>query len=205
MRIVAALVVAAPMASCAQARSGGSPDRSVNRTAWTSSANPVLFNTESFKYDYAGSAVTAAAAHRYRVIVLQATDGNKVARLKAANPGAKILLYQLVSNARSTDPQGATTCTPYAGDSARHPEWFLTDQRGARIEDTTYAGSLPMDVGSFAYEHACVASASREPSATASTGSTSTASPRGSAGPCLRACARRGIRTCAAGRRQCSG
>ena len=157
MRIVAALAVAAAMASCAQARSGGSPDRSVKRTARTSSANPVLFNTES--YDYAASAVTAAAAHRYRVIVLQATDGNKVAQLKAANPGAKILLYQLVSNSRSTDPQGATTCTPYAGDSTRHPGWFLTDQRGARIEDTTYAGSLPMDVGSSAYEHACVASA----------------------------------------------
>jgi hypothetical protein len=67
-------------------------------------------NIES--YDYTSSAMTAAAARRYRVIVLRASDGDKVARLRAANPGVRILLYKLVLGCRTTDPLGVTACTP---------------------------------------------------------------------------------------------
>jgi hypothetical protein len=125
--------------------------------AQSAGTSPALFNRQA--YNYSTALTTAQEAQRYRVLVLQSTDGSRVAALHAANPNLKILMYQAVLHSVISDPTGLTTCTPYATDSASHPSWFLTDQAGNRIPDVAYSNSYLMDVGNPSYEQACAAHA----------------------------------------------
>ena len=120
-----------------------------------SGPNPAFFNFET--YNLMASLSNPADAVGYKVIALQATDAAQIPALRAANPGVKILLYQIGLDSRPTDPNALTTCTPYPGDNANHPDWFLTDQNGARLADAGYPGNFLMDLGNPAYQQACAA------------------------------------------------
>jgi hypothetical protein len=126
-------------------------------TAQASAAPTTTFNRET--YSYRTSLSTAQEANRYQTLVLQSTDGARVAALHAANPNLKILVYQDLTWSKSSDPSGLTTCTPYSSDTASHPTWFLRDQNGQPILNNGYAGDYLMDVGNPAYQQACVAHA----------------------------------------------
>jgi hypothetical protein len=119
-----------------------------------SGADPAFFNFET--YDLRAS-LSGPAGAGYKVIALQATDAAQIPALRAAYPGVKILVYQIGLDSRPTDPNALTTCTPYPGDNASHPDWFLTDQNGARLADAGYRGNFLMDLGDTGYEQACAA------------------------------------------------
>jgi hypothetical protein len=125
--------------------------------AQAAAPSPTAFNRET--YNYTTSLSTSQEANRYQTLVLQSTNGSKVAALHAANPNLKILMYQDLIWSKSSDPSGLTTCTPYSSDSASHPTWFLKDQNGNRVLNKGYAGDYLMDVGNPAYQQACVAHA----------------------------------------------
>jgi hypothetical protein len=118
-----------------------------------------LFNRETFAYSSQLS--VAQEANRYQVIALQYTDAALVPMLHAANPGLKILLYQDALLGRSGDPLGWTACSDYPDVAANHPDWFLKDQNGNRIEDASYPTNYVMDVGNPAYQQACLAHATQ--------------------------------------------
>jgi hypothetical protein len=131
----------------------GLPWSGTAASAQAAGTSPALFNRQT--YNYSTTLTTAQEAQRYRVLVLQSTDGSRVAALHAANPRLKILMYQAVLHSVTTDPTGLTTCTPYGTDNASHPSWFLKDQTGNRISDASYSNGDLMDVGNTSYQRAC--------------------------------------------------
>jgi hypothetical protein len=125
--------------------------------AGAASAAPLAqFSRET--YSYSSTLSIQQEANRYQVMVLQSTDYAKVPLLKAANPNLKIFMYSDTIDSRPTDP-ALTTCTAYTTDNASHPNWFLLDQNGNRIQSKNYPGNYLMDVGNTAYQQACVSHA----------------------------------------------
>ena len=128
--------------------------------SWAASAataSPLAqFSRETYAYSSALS--TQQEATRYQVMVLQSTDHARVGPLKAANPNLKILMYADAFDSRPSDP-GLATCTAYTSDTASHPNWFLLDQNGNRIQPKNYPGNYLMDVGNASYQQACIAHA----------------------------------------------
>lgn len=114
--------------------------------------SPALFNREVYRYTSAVGAATEA--RRYRVIVLQSSDGRLVRLLHRFNRHLKILVYENISFARANDPHAQSVCTPLPQDLRAHPGWFLKGVRGGRI---TAGADYLMDVGNRAYQRACIA------------------------------------------------
>ena len=96
----------------------------------------------------------AAAAGDY--LVMEPWEYDRIPAYRAANPGLKILMYKDVS--ATVDRPHETGLYPtgvsYADADRHHPEWFLTDAAGTRLEWSDYAGLFPMDVGSRTYQDA---------------------------------------------------
>jgi Hypothetical glycosyl hydrolase family 15 len=122
--------------------------------AASAGVSPALFDRET--YQYSTRYTTAHEANMYSVMVLQASNGAKVAALHRANRGVKIVVYQEAVETSAQDPTGITTCTPYA---TAQPGWFLTDQHGHRIINRSYPGDYLMDIRQPAYQQACVSHA----------------------------------------------
>jgi hypothetical protein len=122
----------------------------------TPTAGPAVavFNRETYAYSSALS--LTEEAKRYQVMVLQATDGNLVSALHAANPNLKVLVYQHPWRSRPSDTEGLTVCSIYQDDLAQHPGWFLRDASGKPIPAKGYSDWL-MDPGNAAYQQACIA------------------------------------------------
>lgn len=127
-------------------------------TKAAAATSPVQFNR--ITYSYGSTLSISQEANRYQVLVLQASDGAMVAKLHAANPALKILMYDTPTWS-TTSALAATpvTCTDYQADLANHPSWFLTDKNGNRIQRAGYAGDFLMDLGNPAYQQACIAQA----------------------------------------------
>jgi hypothetical protein len=98
-------------------------------------------------------------AGAYRYVVLHAWQSSLIPQLKAANPSIKVLVYKdmaatfdyVCSGGVDKDyPAGIGYCAA----EAAHPEWFLKDTNGARIEFCDYAGLWQMDVGNATYQDA---------------------------------------------------
>ncbi len=125
--------------------------------ASAASAAPLAqFSRET--YAYSSSLTMQQEASRYQVMVLQSTNHALVAQLKAANPNLKVFMYADTLDSRPSDP-GLATCTDYTTDNASHPNWFLLDSGGNRIQSKNYPGNYLMDVGNTAYQQACVSHA----------------------------------------------
>ena len=97
---------------------------------------------------------------RYRYVIVNAWNHDLIAELKAKNPQIKLLVYKDMSSSRTyhcrngVDDAHMTTGVGYCYASARHPDWFTTDQAGHRIEWGPYPGVFQMDVGNAAYQDA---------------------------------------------------
>ncbi len=120
-----------------------------------SAASVVQFNRET--YHYTSTLSIAQEAQRYSVMVLQAPDHAVAAKLKAANPSLKILMYSDVMDSSPGD-QGLTKCTGWSTASA-HPSWFLLDQNGHRITPPLYPNNYLMDQANPSYQQACASHA----------------------------------------------
>lgn len=118
----------------------------------SASANPAVFNRETYAYSSAFSPQTEAGL--YNVMVLQSTDAWMVPQLKAANPGLKILVYQAMLNAENRSTSAISCVT---GPTAlTHPGWVLHNQSGSPV---LYPGHYVTDPGNSGYQQACVANA----------------------------------------------
>jgi hypothetical protein len=100
---------------------------------------------------------------RYQYVVLHSDQAALIPSLKAKNPAIKVLVYKnapgaaawAVSNGQdwATLPAGVG----YVDADRNHPDWFLKDTSGARVEFSDYPGIWMMDFGSPSYQQAWVA------------------------------------------------
>lgn len=94
----------------------------------------------------------------YGAIVLNAWDYGLIPKLKAENPNTKVLVYKDMSSTRSyachggVDEPDLPTGVGYCQAAAEHPEWFLLDLTGKRVEWSGFSGHWWMDVGNPAYQ-----------------------------------------------------
>ena len=96
-----------------------------------------------------------ARAHQF--VILHSWEKDRARQLKAANPALKVLAYKNLS---------FVTCDAYAGGTyvpqgvrcpevnANHPDWFLTDSAGNRLNSGGYSSAWLLDVGNRAYQDA---------------------------------------------------
>jgi Hypothetical glycosyl hydrolase family 15 len=99
----------------------------------------------------------ARTARQHGFVVLQSWQHELALRLKAASPSVKVLAYKnlsfVVCDAYSGGryvPQGVR-----CGDvQTNHPEWFLTDSAGNRLNSSGYPWAWLMDLGNPSYQSA---------------------------------------------------
>lgn len=97
-------------------------------------------------------------ANQYSYVVLNSWQAGLIPQLKSQNPNLKVLVYKDIAATLSYDctngvdnaqlPAGVGYCWA----DQHHPDWFLTDTNGARIEFCDFSGAWQMDVGSAAYQ-----------------------------------------------------
>jgi hypothetical protein len=96
---------------------------------------------------------------RYDYVVLQAWEYARIPALKAANPNIKVLVYKnLPSTSSNATTNGIDNAllpagVGYASANANHPDWFLLDTNGQRIQWSDYPGNWQMDPGSAGYQN----------------------------------------------------
>jgi len=107
-----------------------------------------------------GDLAAAGGLSRYGYVTLNAWNWDRIAQLKAENPGIKVLVYKDMASTRSYAVSGGVddallpTGVGYAYADQTHPEWFLGDTNGSRLEWGSYGGHWWMDIGDPAYQQA---------------------------------------------------
>ena len=100
----------------------------------------------------------------FRYVILQATHYREIAAIKRRNPAAKVLAYKDMASTQdnvsgSSDlPSGVS----YAYANRNHPEWFLKDTTGRRVNWADWPHNWQMDVGSRSYQRAWARSVARD-------------------------------------------
>jgi hypothetical protein len=103
---------------------------------------------------------SAGDLSRYEYVVLQSDQAALIPILKAKNPRLKALVYKNASatyewaQTQGRDWARLPSGVGYADASTNHPEWFLEDSEGDRIEFSDYPGMWMMDFGSPSYRQA---------------------------------------------------
>jgi len=119
-------------------------------------------DAHSFWLHFKGTPVSdemaAEEARRHKYIVLNAWEGDLLGKLKAANRDVQVYVYKDLSSTRGytcrdgVDDEHLPTGVPYCLADREHPEWFLLDPDGKRIEYDGYPEHWQMDVGNTAYQ-----------------------------------------------------
>lgn len=105
---------------------------------------------------------------RYSYVILHAWEYPRIATLKAQNPQIKVLVYKDMAASVSYACQNGVddallpAGVGYCAANTAHPEWFLSDTNGQRVQFCDYSGMWQMDVGSSEYQDAWLASVSGE-------------------------------------------
>ncbi|HKD34841.1 MAG TPA: putative glycoside hydrolase [Gaiellaceae bacterium] len=95
---------------------------------------------------------------RYKYVILNSWDAPMLPALKAQNPGLKALVYKNLSFTVSyechngQDQQYLSTGVGYCDADQHHPDWFVTDASGNRLNSAGYPQAWIMDVGNPAYQ-----------------------------------------------------
>jgi len=95
---------------------------------------------------------------RYHYVILNSWDAPMLPALKAQNPGLKALVYKNLSFTVSYECSGGvdqarlSTGVGYCDADQHHPDWFLTDPAGNRLNSSGYSQAWMMDVGNPAYQ-----------------------------------------------------
>ena len=114
-------------------------------------------------YGYGGTSLSPAReGSRYRIMILNQSDAAIIPRLKAGNPGLRVLMYVDMMGADTRDPDGTSDWAGYADAMANHPEWFLRGAQGNPLVFKHYPTGRVMDVGNTAYQDAGAARVSSE-------------------------------------------
>jgi hypothetical protein len=103
-------------------------------------------------------AIDGAAYHadfsksRADVVVLQAFQLDKLRRLKADNPGIKVLMYRNLSSMSRADRWGNSGTGVTTQDAEAHPEWFLRNTSGDRFTFNSYNFLWAADIGNRSFQ-----------------------------------------------------
>ena len=93
-------------------------------------------------------------AARFRYVILQAAQYREIAAIKRRSPRAKVLVYKdaasTVDSAEGSTDLPTGVGYPYA--NRYHPEWFLKDTTGRRVNWASWPHNWQMDVGSRSYQ-----------------------------------------------------
>ena len=95
---------------------------------------------------------------RYEYVILNSWDAPLLPALKAQNPNLKALVYKNLSFTVSYGCQNGqdlpyqTTGVGYCDADQHHPDWFVTDSAGNRLNSAQYPQAWIMDVGNPAYQ-----------------------------------------------------
>ena len=95
---------------------------------------------------------------RYRYVILNSWDAPLLPALRAANPNLKALVYKNLSFTVTYGCSGGvdlpyqTTGVGYCDANANHPDWFLNDPSGARLNSSPFPSARMMDVGNPGYQ-----------------------------------------------------
>jgi Hypothetical glycosyl hydrolase family 15 len=100
----------------------------------------------------------------YRYVVLQAWEYGQIAAIKRHSPGTQVLVYKDMAStrddtARQTD---LSTGVSYGYANRYHPEWFLKDTTGRRVNWADWPHSWQMDIGSRSYQRTWARNVARE-------------------------------------------
>lgn len=88
----------------------------------------------------------------FQYMILHSDRAALIPALKAANPQLKVLVYKDMAAALSWAGSTHVPAGVSMAEAEAHPEWFLRDTKGKRIEWCDYAGDWQMDVGSGSYQ-----------------------------------------------------
>lgn len=97
---------------------------------------------------------------RYTYVILHSWEADRIAQLKSSNPNLKALEYKDASLTASysckngVDDALIPTGVGYCYSDKNHPEWFLTDPAGNRIQSCSWSSLWLMDVGNASYQQA---------------------------------------------------
>jgi hypothetical protein len=111
---------------------------------------------------------TGGDLSRYHYVILNSWDAPLIPKLKAANPGLKALVYKNLTFTvdytckNGTDLPALTAGVGYCDANANHPDWFLKDTAGNRINSAGYSSHWAMDVGNAAYQDRWLGNVSSE-------------------------------------------
>ena len=145
LTLLAALVLAMPLVGGVDVAGG----RATTETAPTIGALRICSGCSSYGL---------STPRLFSYVILHSWQARLIPQLKSANPALKVLLYKdaavTVSYActNGLDDAKLPVGVGYCWAGANHPEWFLADTTGARIEFCDYKGAWQMDVGSAAYQ-----------------------------------------------------
>jgi Hypothetical glycosyl hydrolase family 15 len=101
---------------------------------------------------------TGGNLSRYGYVILNSWDAPLLPALKAANPGLKALVYKNLSFTTSyscsngVDQARLSTGVGYCDADSNHPDWFLTDSVGTRLNSYYFPQAWMMDVANSAYQ-----------------------------------------------------
>jgi hypothetical protein len=104
----------------------------------------------------------------YRYVILNAWNYRLIRRLKAETPGIKVLVYKDMATSREdtarngVDHRFIPAGVGFAWAAKHHPDWFVTDAGGRRINWKAWPSQWQMDVGKPAYQQAWRSNVSRE-------------------------------------------
>ena len=91
-------------------------------------------------------------AARNSVVILQEYQAPRMKRLKAANPGLKVLMYKNLSGMSERQPSGFTSAGVADPGRRREPDWYLLNTSGQRFTSRNYNWIWIADVGSASYQ-----------------------------------------------------
>ena len=124
-------------------------------------AAPSAGTIGTFLYDFSQFPLDVQTeAKRRKSIALNATDWGLIPQLKAVNPDIKVLVYKDLSSSRTWDCTNGvdhtyiTSGVGYCYADKAHPEWFLTDGGGKRLEYQGWPDHWQMDIGNPEYQQA---------------------------------------------------
>lgn len=96
------------------------------------------------------STTYAGDLSKYDFVILQPDQAKLLPALKAKNPHTKYLMYKNVSGA--SDSYCCSQGVEYSWVEANHPEWFLLDTNGKRINFSDYPQIWMLDWGNTLYQ-----------------------------------------------------
>ena len=132
----------------------------ISGTPAAESATPTSPTTGVFRICTGCSEHGLTEGTRYSYVVLHTWQSNRIPELKADNPNIKVLVYKDASVTASYACSGGVddallpTGVGYCFSDQQHPEWFLLDTAGKRIQSCSWSSLWLMDVGSVTYQQA---------------------------------------------------